>query len=178
MPLEEYMATNIWSRLGMKSTTFHPENRPDLRSDQMELGWRGNGPRSVLEPTAIPFAHPAQDDLGGVGLFTTAEDYAKVLAALVSGGGALLSQSSVDELLKPQLADTRAFNEFRSGPGQAAYENLWSDATKGNHTLAGPINLTALPGRRAKNTVHWSGMPNLHWVSQRCQQVDVTNTNP
>src|SRR5262245_30370089 len=90
--LEEYMQKNIWSPIGATSTTFHPETQSNTSVPIFEMGNRlraGEGARSV-GPGQVSLQYPLGDDLGGIGLYSTPEDYAKFLAALISGGGPLL----------------------------------------------------------------------------------------
>jgi len=48
---------------------------------------------------------------GGSGLYSTANDYAKVLVALLSGGGGLLKPEPVQQLRDAQLPDNKYLME-------------------------------------------------------------------
>jgi len=163
--LEEFCCANIWFKLGMNHTTFHPDRHRDILPQQMEIALRdtGRGSKSV-KPGTITLKYPLQNDLGGIGLFSTAADYAKLLAALVSGGHPLLHSSSVDVLLSSQLNE----DSREAMPKLLGFQMkrvLGLDGTmQADHSLAGTMTLRDNPHRRRKGTVSWAGLPNLHWV--------------
>jgi CubicO group peptidase (beta-lactamase class C family) len=167
--LEEFTKKNIWSKLGATSTTFHPEEYPDALPAPLEMGSRlsVNQGASSLKQGKILLKQPSEDDLGGIGLFSTPRDYMKLIAALLRGGYPLLSDASVDLLFQPQLSDaSRA--AMPKGLGAQMRRVLGikcsGDITQADHCLAGTIITKDISGRRRAGTVNWSGMPNLHWV--------------
>ncbi|RDW64477.1 serine hydrolase domain-containing protein [Aspergillus mulundensis] len=170
--LEEYMHANIWSRIGATSTTFHPELRANTLPSQMEMGERvsvGQGVDS-LKPGRIWLGYPLEDDLGGIGLFSTPLDFIRLLSTLLQGGSPLLSKESVDLLFRPQLSHaSRAAmpkalgKQMRRILGIKAVE----DCDQADHSLAGPVTLKDIPGRRRRATASWSGLPNTHWWVDR-----------
>ncbi|KAE8341630.1 hypothetical protein BDV24DRAFT_151031 [Aspergillus arachidicola] len=170
--LEEYMQTHIWSKLGAVSTTFHPELYRDTLPPQMGMGYRvsvGQGTKS-LKSGPIILKQPAQDDLGGIGLFSTPMDFVKLLSALLGGGYPLLTQESVNVLLQPQLTD--ASREAMPRPLGSQMRRVLGikdagDAQQADHSLAGTVTLRDIAGRRRAGTVNWSGLPNLHWWIDR-----------
>ncbi|KAL3496344.1 beta-lactamase/transpeptidase-like protein [Aspergillus germanicus] len=170
--LGEYMQTNIWSRLGATSTTFHPELRPDTLPPQMQMGERvsvGQGNESI-KPGKVILGHPLKDDIGGIGLFSTPMDFMKLLSALVQGNGPLLSKEGVDLLFAPQLSDeSRMVMPKALGKQMRRVLGIYSmdDAEQADHSLGGPITLKDIPGRRRRGTVSWGGLPNLHWWVDR-----------
>lgn len=164
------MAANIWSPLGMKSTTFHPERRRATLPPQLDMGLRSTAAdgRKTVVPGHIIMKYPLEDDIGGIGLFSTAKDFVKLLTALLGGGNPVLTRSSVDLLFEPQLdASSRA--AMPKGLGVQSRRVLGfssaNDSEQADHCLAGTITLKDIPGRRRKGSVNWSGLPNLHWVS-------------
>ena len=68
--LESFMQTHIFSPLQMNFTTFHPEHVPSSTSRQQTLGFRGHS-TGELTPGNNPWAYPAKDCCGGVGLYST-----------------------------------------------------------------------------------------------------------
>jgi CubicO group peptidase (beta-lactamase class C family) len=159
--LNDYMKANIWSKLGMNETTFHPENFPELQAKQMDVGFRAE-PNGALASGTLFWKVPAPIDQGGAGIFSTINDYAKLLTELVTSGTKLLSEESQNEIFKPQLTDNTALNENASSYGFGA---LLDENTKTDYTLAGATNIDPVKGARARNTVYWSGMVNGQWVS-------------
>ncbi|KAL2062951.1 hypothetical protein VTL71DRAFT_6023 [Oculimacula yallundae] len=166
MSLEKYMSQNIFSKLGMKDTTFHPELRPGFASRQMDMAWR-NRATGELTHGKNPWGFPAQDCCGGVGLYSTAEDYAKLLQIFLAGGGSILTKESTDEILTSQLEDPKYFREIINGPARAQLGQTWPEGASATFGLSSSINLEDFPGRRLKNSANWSGMPGLHaWVDR------------
>ncbi|KAJ5111377.1 hypothetical protein N7532_001912 [Penicillium argentinense] len=170
--LEDYMKTNIWSKIGAISTTFHPELNRGTLPMPLEMGYRvgvGQGSKSVKAGRII-LDQPAKDELGGIGLFSTPSDFVKLLTALLRGGGPLLSQKGVDTLFRPQLSEASRVAMPRPLGLQMRKVlgiNDIADIKQADHSLGGTITLRDIPGRRRAGTVNWSGLPNLHWWIDR-----------
>lgn len=182
------MDTHIWKPLGMHSTTFRPWTRPDLTAHLVELGWRR--PNGSLIAGTVPLASPAADCCGGVGLYSTPNDQAKLLASLLANDGTLLSPASRAELMKTQVEDDIYFttaasvtNNVNNDTNNNGYVNgqapprphrqLWPTGATGSFALSSAINKDAFPRRRAAGSANWQGMPGIHAVSgafPRCQQ--------
>ncbi|KAF1815560.1 esterase [Eremomyces bilateralis CBS 781.70] len=168
LSLEDYMQANIWSKLGAKHTTFHPELRPagDL-PPQQEMGLRPGGPKGTapLGPGPIIMDYPLKDDLGGIGLFSTAADFVRLLTALVNGGSPLLGEEATQELFRPQL-DKATRKDMLMPLGARTRRVLGVEdfqEEKADYCLAGTTTMEDLPGRRKKGSASWAGFPNLHW---------------
>lgn len=165
--LENYMQENIWSRLGATSTTFHPESYTEL-PPFLDMGLRTSPGSKTVQKVPIILKQPATDCLGGIGLFSTPSDFMKLLSALLQGGSPLLSATSVETLFRPQLGDGSR-SSMPKGLGYQMRQILGikgvDDTDQADHCLAGTITLKDIPDRRPKDTVSWSGLPNLHWVS-------------
>ncbi|GAD92241.1 esterase, putative [Paecilomyces variotii No. 5] len=170
--LEDYMKANIWSKVGATCTTFHPEKNRDELPPQLEMGLRirtesGN---TRISPGRVILEYPRKNDLGGIGLFGTADDYIKFLAALLQGGRGLLSESSVEALFQPRL-DRAIRSSMLVGAGKQMRRILGAkdtyDIDQADHCLGGTVTLRDIPGRRRKGTVSWAGLPNLHWWIDR-----------
>lgn len=126
MSLEEYMARNIWNPLDMSTATFRIDQHLDLKDRLPEMTIRQglnhpiygttlnrNGrlvPPMEDEPERITAVEEPSspstrlnDDFGGGGAYSSAPDFATLLASLCSNDGRVLSPSSVDEMFTPQL---------------------------------------------------------------------------
>ncbi|KAK5790253.1 hypothetical protein VI817_007540 [Penicillium citrinum] len=170
--LENYMQEHIWAKLGATSSTFHPELHRGTLPEPLEMGHRvsvGQGSRSV-KPGPITLVQPARDCLGGIGIFSTAADFIKLLAALLKDGGPLLSKDSTDILFQPQLSDaSRCAMPRPLGSQMRRILGIKDvhDIHQADHSLAGTVSMKDIPGRRKAGTVNWSGLPNLHWWIDR-----------
>ncbi|KAH8759206.1 beta-lactamase class C [Hyaloscypha sp. PMI_1271] len=164
--LESFMQTHIFTPLGMDSTTFHPENMPTYALRQQTLAFRDRA-TGELGPGRNPWACPARDCCGGVGLYSTADDYAKLLASLLNPDSSILPEKSIKEMFTGQLDNERNFNEIIHGKSRAHLGQTWPLGAKGTFGLGGSITLEDFEGRRAKGSMNWSGMPGLHaWVDR------------
>ena len=157
------MQTNIWTPLKMGSTTFRPWLRPDLTAKLVELAYRS--PDGTFIKGKVPFSYPAADCCGGIGIYSTPADQAKLLSALLSGGAGIISQESVDELLRPQTTDPSHFISMVSRPNRAYVGQMWPEGSRGDSGLSSSINAENFPGRRAANSANWQGAPGIHAVS-------------
>lgn len=160
--LEEYIQENICSKVGMKNTTFHPEKRSDL-PPKMEMGFRIPGMPLTAGPAPIP--SPARDALGGVGLYSTAEDFGLLLSALLSDQHPLLSEVSLKEFFRPQAPNRKSLMGQMQGSLRQFMAADFPPETEADYSLGGAVNLTAIEGRRGAGSIQWSGMSSPHWVS-------------
>ena len=161
--IEDYMEEHVFRPLGMSSTTFRMPKRPDLTERRAPIGYRATpgGPLGA-GPTPIPDS-PSMAS-GGVGGYSAANDYAKALVTVLSGGGGLLKPDSVQQLRSPQLPDSKYL--------MAEFSSSWHDAIcpeypmgmPANYGLGGALNLEDIPQKRRKGSMMWSGMANTHWV--------------
>ncbi|PQE09481.1 beta-lactamase protein [Rutstroemia sp. NJR-2017a BVV2] len=161
--LEAFMKANIWDPLDMDSTTFQPWTRPDLEARFVELAFRT--PTGTVVKGKSPYAYPAPDCCGGVGLYSTPADQTKLLSALVSGGSSIMSAASMKELLGPQTSDPSHFLSVVCGTNRAHLGQTWPDGAVGDFGLSSSINADDFPGRRAAKSANWQGMPGVHaWL--------------
>jgi CubicO group peptidase (beta-lactamase class C family) len=161
MSLEDFMEKNIWSRLGMKDTTFHPEKRATY--PLLEMGTRAAS-GAPLMPCGLIYPIPARNEAGGAGIFSTCEDYSKLLGALLRDDCPVLKKDTIEELLAPQLSpqSKKGLAEKRAAgfPLPEIPPQLRTD-----FSLAGLYLEDAMPGGRAPGTVTWDGMCSHQWVS-------------
>ncbi|THV08210.1 beta-lactamase [Dendrothele bispora CBS 962.96] len=171
--LEDYMSQNIWGPLGMTSATFRLHEREDDRSRLLEMLARD-------EQGHLKISDEHKDvytlgfDLGGGGLYTSATDYAKLLAALLRNDGTLLKRETVDLMFTPQLPDTKYMIEYVKGnPTQYTLLSglpFESDADW-NWGLGGMLRMKDVAGKRKALSLHWSGLPNVQWWVDRSSDV-------
>ncbi|KJZ73753.1 hypothetical protein HIM_06871 [Hirsutella minnesotensis 3608] len=163
--LESFMQDNIWTPLNMRCTTFRPWTRPDLEDRLVSMALRK--PDGSLAEGRVPYAYPAPDCCGGVGLYSTPADQTKLLCALVAGGAGIISPASIDSLLRPQTADPAFFVSEVCGSKRAHLGQTWPKGSTGDFGLSSSINAQRFPGRRAAHSANWQGMPGIHaWLDR------------
>ena len=167
MRLGEYMSEHIWKPLGMSSTTFRLTERPDLA--RRLCGMTTRLPTGQLDASpSPPYVVNPTDDEGGVGCYTTAPDYLKLLKSLLQNDGKVLKPETVTEMFEPQLHNPGYLAAALEGPRFARVAMPGMPAgTRWNWGLSGLIATEGLPGRAGRGTMLWGGRPNLQWVSIR-----------
>jgi CubicO group peptidase (beta-lactamase class C family) len=163
LPFEDYMEENILKPLGMSSTTFRMPKRSDLTERRAPIGYRvapggplGAGPPAIPDSPSMPS--------GGAGLYSTANDYVKILVAVLTGGGGILKPETAQQLRDPQLPDNKYLMAEFNGPWHEAICSEYPMGTQASYGLGGALNLEDLPKKRRKGSMMWSGMANTHWV--------------
>jgi len=170
MTLETYFEKYIWQPLGIKDMTFFIEGRPDLKAKKA-----GMSIRKAPDKKAMPYDGPipyegVKDCMGGQGLSACAPEYLKVIHSLLADDGNLLKKEGAAELFTPQLTELsqKALMKLSKIPD---LNNLFGatlpiDCEK-DWGLGGLLCLNHIPGWRSKETMTWTGLPNLCWVLPR-----------
>ncbi|CAK7242626.1 MAG: hypothetical protein STHCBS139747_004122 [Sporothrix thermara] len=186
---DAYQQQNIWQPLGATSTTFFPAKRGLTKDDIMESCQRTE--TGGLVPGDSPWPFDCRDSLGGGGLYSTANDYGRLLTALISGGAPLLSAASIDELFRPQVGAASDAELRRSMTGESPDKSSawmwdvdpalnWPNFMEIRQCLCGTVNCEDVvdkqgkPCRRRKGTANWGGLPNLSWFVDRESGVAAT----
>ncbi|KAJ4367177.1 hypothetical protein N0V83_007707, partial [Neocucurbitaria cava] len=118
--LEEYMRENLWERLGVRDITFFPSSRPDLKGKMADMSVRDESGKVRFTGARMSYqdaeGKEASDCMGGQGTFTSAEEYVKVLKAVLTcdEDEKILTKGSIEEFFRPQLGQgsKRTLNEF------------------------------------------------------------------
>jgi len=160
---EDYMTEHICKPLEMKSTTFHPAKRADLTVVPLTVKLPNNQLTSDL-PLSFPDQDPKQDG-GGSGLFSTAEDYLKLLTSLLLNDGKVLQKDTVNSMFERQLSNKEylkanlAVPEFGKlmVPGMPVNRD-W------NWGLGGILATNGIPDRASDFCMWWCGLANAQWV--------------
>ena len=166
--LEVYMSQHIWTPLGLRSTTFWPETRPELATRMADT--------SVLSPdgTAVPLAdfdmiNGLEDCLGGGGLHASANDLMVLLQSVLHMDPRLLTKQSWEDLCTDQLSEKSrtALESLLRDDERANVEcgmNVPRDGRK-SWSLGGLLSLDEYEGWMGRNTLLWGGMTSMVWVS-------------
>ena len=110
LSLEAYMRENLWAPLGIKDMTFNLGRRPDLKDRLADMSGRDVETGKVVvseERQSYLDADGSEikDCCGGQGVFTSPEEYFKVLKAVLvmEEEEKLLKKETVEEFFRPQL---------------------------------------------------------------------------
>lgn len=150
--LEDYFKQHILGPLGMTATTFHLAARPDVRARMPGMTIRKPDGRLVASRKGV-WRDPDPDESGGAGLYSSAQDYMKVLTSVLRNDGKLLNAESVDEMFRPQLEDDGYIMKLLEIP---EYNQLLTGGMPGglkvNYGLGGLIIGEDLPTGRRKGS--------------------------
>jgi CubicO group peptidase (beta-lactamase class C family) len=163
LKLGEWLKKHIFDVLGMTTTSFRPEELAQVSPVLADTAVRA-ADGGLTHHAGDIFGEKPQYESGGGGLYSTADDYIKVLISLTKNDGKLLKSESIDELFKPQLQDPSHLQAVVDNRGVQT-EGNFPRGTLVSYGLGGMLNLTPVPGRRAKGSMQWGGLPNLTWVS-------------
>ncbi|KAF2664807.1 beta-lactamase/transpeptidase-like protein [Microthyrium microscopicum] len=169
---ESYLQAHIFAPLGMRSSTVRIWDHPELTSRQADIGSRPKNVDGEMVGRPLIAKTPLhRKDLemhrGGGALYTTANNYAVLLASLLSSDGRILKGESVEELLRPQLADARYLKAVFDGPDHGATCPEFPIGLGVNHALAGVVNVEDVVKKRPAGTVAWSGASGPRWLIDR-----------
>jgi CubicO group peptidase (beta-lactamase class C family) len=159
--LGDYMEEHIFKPLGMKDTTFHIDQRPDLLARIVKAGLR-NKDGSLTPHKGPVFAQTVVDESGGGGLWSCASDYIKVLADLIKDEPTILKRETVTGMLAaPQLKPGPALQTLGYSRGATGANAAAADS--GMNYGCGGMVLTKDSEILPKGTLSWGGLPNLKW---------------
>lgn len=178
MTMGEYMRTKIFEPLGMTRTTFDPDALATTPKSLAPVMYRGQDGALTSGPSLIKYEERDYDS-AGAGLYSTANDYAKVLHAILKKDVPGLSKDTYDLLFKPQLGD--AAKSHLAALSEPLNDLLWPDFPPGmpaDHSLAAMINEKDIPGRRSAGSIKWLGAASTHWVCAVVPRLVVTPSPP
>lgn len=164
------MQQHIFQPLGMSSSTFHLQERPDIKDRRADMSMREDDGKLVPSNTRF-LSDDEPSDLGGGGLFSSPADYLKFLAALLRDDGTLLRSDSVDTLFKPCLSPLAAkkFQTTRTDQYRTLDNGQMAIPAPEfvDYALGGMVTMRDVPGGRKSGAMSWGGLPNLSWVIDR-----------
>jgi CubicO group peptidase (beta-lactamase class C family) len=169
-PLGSYMQDHIWKPLGMTSTSFRLQERPDIKSRRADMSMRAADGSVEPSPTRY-FPEDCPDDHGGGGVYSCMADYIKLLIALLRNDGTLLKPATMDTLFAPCLSSAAAkrLQDDWSVTKQESEEddiNIKVPAEV-DYSLGGMVSRVDVYGGRSAGSMWWGGLPNLSWVLDR-----------
>lgn len=121
----------------------------------------------TFKPVKKLWTDHAPDDCAGGGLYSTVDDFIKILGDLVADVPILLKKESVEEIFKPQLPQgSKALHGLLESRDILFGMTGMSDLTRGINWALGGLYLDEKMTMK-KGTVTWGGMPNLCWFANR-----------
>ena len=163
------MRRHIFAPLGMDSATFFlPSSaargrRPDLA----EVDDHYNPHIPAPAPPAPLTGQVAEIAYGGSGLYGSANDYGKLIGAIVAQDPRILSAGTLATMFSPQLDDATLLQGFCEipliSPMPDATGAGYAHPVPVNHSLCGAVAMEDVPGHKRKGSVTWKGMTNSHW---------------
>ena len=165
--LEDHMNENIWKPFGIKDITFWPEKPPEMESRRVDMTVRDEETGKVVQDSEGVKLPGGGDCFGGHGASASMPDYFKILQSLLVDDEKLLKRSTTVQMFQPQL--TKESQEAQKQL-MAKHDNIMLFV--GEFPSHVPVDLgigviltiEADGGWRGKNTLIWSGLPNLFWV--------------
>ena len=118
MPLSMYMKKYIFDPLGLRDIGFRPSEDQLSRFADMYVGRSGTCVSEQI-PCKNEYCFSSQYDSGGAGLFSSVDDYIKILTAIANGGktpdGYSILRPETIALAEKSLLHDDALNDFCQG---------------------------------------------------------------
>ena len=165
--LEEYMKANIWQPLGIKDMTFWPEQHPHMKSRMAGMTIRDEENGKVIHDPDGPELPGGIDCFGGHGAFTSMPEYFKILRSLLLDDEKILKRSTTAQMFQPQLTkeSQEAQKQLMAEPQNTTmFVGEFPKHVPLDWGIGGILMREADEGWRGRNTLIWSGLPNLFWV--------------
>jgi CubicO group peptidase (beta-lactamase class C family) len=167
--LGDYMEEHIFKPLGLKSTTFAIDQRPDIKARVMPCS-RREADGTFVHSESNGWPEKMLEDCGGGGLWSSATDYIKVLADLIAPQPTLLKVDTINNsLAAPQMGPAHAGRKDLAGArggAVAANAAAVSDAPPLNYGCGGMV-ITGDTDILPAGSLSWGGLPNLKWFINR-----------
>ena len=127
-----------------------------------------DGSGRTVPLTTFSIVNGSVDCLGGGGAFATAQDFMKLLKAVLREDGRLLKKESYQELFVTQLSkdSEKALHDLLASNSEM-YEELGGSIpldSRISYSLGGIMSTDSFKDWMGANTLHWHGMANLSWV--------------
>lgn len=173
--LEEYLREHVFAPLGMGDSGFViGDRRARLAGMNARLPEGGTAPIEFEVPQGPEFF------MGGGGLYSTPEDYLKVLRMLLGrgelDGTRVISEASVAEGMRNQIGDLTVGPIPTVNPSASFDVDLLPTTTK-KWGLFGMINVEETPHGRSAGSLFWAGLSNCYyWVDWEKQHTGVLFT--
>lgn len=172
LPLEQYMRRNIWAPVGADRITFFPSKHAggEMAHSMAGMSVRDAESGKVVAWTKPLFdrEQPPKDAFGGHGAVADLRDYMKILESVGRDDGVLLRPETAALMFEPQLSERSRealMSVMRDPELSGSFVGDFPPEAEYDWGIGGILVRSEGEGRRRRNTLIWSGMPNLFWVS-------------
>ncbi|OJJ77445.1 hypothetical protein ASPBRDRAFT_50325 [Aspergillus brasiliensis CBS 101740] len=167
--LETYMQRHIWEPLGIERMSFWPASiSGGNRKVRISVRDEASGRFTVLKQLFL--TEGVTDCFGGQGIYASVEEFLKVLHSILSDDGKLLMSKSIAMMFQSHLlpASRESLQQHvkKSDP-ESSFIGIFDNNRLYDWGLGGMLTVENEPSGRQKNTLFWSGKPNLFWFIDR-----------
>ncbi|KAI1455936.1 beta-lactamase family protein [Annulohypoxylon moriforme] len=165
LSLDEYMQKNIWEHLGASSSTFFPDQHPNIRARRVPMAFRKDPEGPAVEKPEIPTVTTGlKVPFGGHGLFSTMPDFFKMIYSLLMDDEKLLKKETAALIFQPQLtpASKEGLNKFMEIPDMKS--QFPSPPNDRDFGLGGLLVVGQNHPHWRKGALMWGGAASLNWV--------------
>ncbi|KFY21679.1 hypothetical protein V493_07203 [Pseudogymnoascus sp. VKM F-4281 (FW-2241)] len=154
------MQENIFKPLGLEFTSFRLETHPEIKSRLVNTTERQTD--ETLKPSKRLWTDHAPEDCAGAGLYSTVDDFIKIIGDLVRDSPILLKEKTVQQMFRGQLPrGSNALKGLNETPDILFAMTGMSDHTKGINFALGGLYIEEETTMK-KGTLCWGGLPNLY----------------
>ncbi|KAL7955260.1 beta-lactamase/transpeptidase-like protein [Trichoderma compactum] len=164
MKLGDYMKQNVLDPLGMHDTGFRVNQLPHTADRRAQVTLRDADSDTLSHFEVVP--EEPEMDSAGAGIHTTANDYARLLRAMLQAEPGVVSGKTAREMFSPQLdpAQRRMLQESLYAPERKpAYIPEFPDGVELQYGYGGLLTMSGWPGQRRKGSLCWTGAANSRW---------------
>jgi len=163
--LGAYMQENLFAPLGMTSTAF--KITPAMRERLAKIHQRGDDD-SLTPQLELEIPQDAEFDMGGGGLYSTAQDYLKFVRMILNRGKAngmqVLRAETVDQMSRNHMGSSRVTLLKTAAPPLSNDAEFFPGMSK-TWGLTFQINDEKAPTGRPAGGLMWAGLANSYfWI--------------
>jgi CubicO group peptidase (beta-lactamase class C family) len=164
--LGAYMKEHVLDPLDMRDTGFRVKQLPHTAGRRAQIAIR-DATSGSLSPFDIVPEEPEMDS-AGAGIHTTANDYVRLLRALLQAEPGVVSAETARMMFAPQLDErqkTMMRDVLYSQGGRAAFIPELPDDVALQYGYGGMVMMDDVAGLRRKGSLSWVGACSSRWVS-------------
>ncbi|KAL5374959.1 hypothetical protein DPSP01_011539 [Paraphaeosphaeria sporulosa] len=168
IPFEDHVTQNIAEPLGIKSWTWHLSRKPEVAQELMQMSERQAD--GTLAPSKTPIWEEPEAERGGAGMYSTIDDYMRMLADTLKECPTILKKETMDLMFTPQFEEGSKLQRSMWDIACAPVVGLSMEGVSPNQGLGGFLtthDIDRSDFSKPKGTLGWHGMANLAWNSNR-----------